>query len=87
MDIYTSYDTTTQQMQISSGSTTKKTSGTVTTANSGSDTADWSSTALSMSQTRRGPGSRATSSGRLPAALALGPSAAAKSRAFCTVRL
>jgi len=50
MDIYTSYDTTTQQMQISSGSTTKKTSGTVTTANSGSDTADWSSTALSMSE-------------------------------------
>jgi len=49
MDIYTSYDTTTQQMQISSGSTTKKTSGTVTTANSGEDTADWSSAALSMS--------------------------------------
>lgn len=49
MDIYTSYDTTTQQMQIGSGSTSKKTSGSVTTANSGEDTADWSSAALSMS--------------------------------------
>lgn len=48
MQIYTSYSNKTQELTIGSGTTTERSSGTVTTANSGADTAEWSSTALSM---------------------------------------
>ena len=53
MQIYTSYDKTTGQLQIDSGTTKEVSSGDVTTSNSAtktsSDTTDWSSAALSLS--------------------------------------
>lgn len=53
MQIYTSYDKTTGQLQIDSGTTKEVSSGDVTTSNSttktSSDTTDWSSAALSLS--------------------------------------
>lgn len=49
MLIHTSYDKTTNQMQIDSGTTKEVSSGNVTTANSSTDSADWSKAALSLS--------------------------------------
>jgi hypothetical protein len=50
MQIYSSYDKTTGQMEINSGTTTEVSSGKVTTSNSSTDTADWSEAALSLSE-------------------------------------
>jgi hypothetical protein len=50
MQIYTSYDKTTGKLNIDSGTTTEVSSGNVTTANSSTDTADWSEAALSLSE-------------------------------------
>lgn len=50
MQINTSFDTKTEQLKIHSGTTAESSSGTTTTANSSSDTAEWSSAALSLSE-------------------------------------
>lgn len=49
MQIYTSYDKTTGQLEINSGTTKEVSSGNVTTSNSSTDTASWSKAALSLS--------------------------------------
>jgi len=50
MQINTSFNTKTELLNINSGTTSESSSGTVTTANSDSDTAEWSSAALSLSE-------------------------------------
>lgn len=50
MQIYTSYDKTTGDMEIQSGTTTEVSTGNVTTANSATDTTDWSKAGLSLAE-------------------------------------
>jgi hypothetical protein len=50
MQINTSFDSKTELLKITAGTTSESSSSTTTTANSGSDTAEWSTAALSLSQ-------------------------------------